>query len=412
MEGRKRDSAEAVIVGGGIFGAAVAHRLSARLPGGVALLERNRIAGGSTAKAATLLSLARNKACLIPWVRRTYDLIAELSAGDGASLGFARVGALHLAGEEGGVMAIDATADVSRANGVTPEEIDPGEAGRLLPWLDAGILKKVWKYDEEAFVDAYQLTRRLLEQARATGCQVREGVAAKRILTDDRGVRGVETDGGIIATRRVVLAAGVYANTLLAEHGLALPMTPVRSQYWISGADPELFPRRQPICILPDARAYTRPENGSLIFGWREREGAWSDPRDIPHDAFGYAFAADPDGWDNLAGCVESLSPYFRRLEDTGIAHYVAGFSGYAPDGLFCLGGFPQVPGLVAAAGCSGMGIAVCGGVGLAAAQLALGEEPFADITPFSPRRLGAIDPFSAEFMRRCAEARSGKVSG
>lgn len=408
----RRERAEAIVIGGGIFGAAIAYRLSLELPGGVVLLERNRLAGGSTAKAATLLSLARNKACLIPWVRQTYTLIEELSGDDDMALGFARVGALHLAGDGRGAAAIDDTARVSMANGVEAEAIDPESVAAMLPWINPGVPKKAWRYGEEAFVDAYQLTMRLVERARANGCRVRERTAAERILTDDAGVCGVSTGAGVVESRRVILAAGIYANTLLADLGLALPMAPVRSQYWISGTDDALFPRRQPICVIPDARAYTRPENGGLIFGWREREGAWEDPRRIPLDAFGHKFADDPDGWDNLGGCLEFLSPYFPQLENTGIGHYVAGFSGYAPDCLFCLGGFPQMPGLIAAAGCSGMGMAVCGGVGLAAAQLALGEEPFCPVAPFAPGRFGAINPFSETFMRRCADARAGKGSG
>lgn len=405
-------SAEAVVVGGGIFGAAAAHRLSERYPGGVVLLERNRLAGGSTAKAATLLSLARNKAGLIPWVKATYKLIEEISGGDADAVGFSRVGALHLAKTGAGVAVVDETARVSRENGIEAELLDPGATEILPPWLDSGGMLRAWHYPDEAFVDAYQLTARLVGAARANGCRVMEGMEARRILTGDSGVAGVETNKGTITTSRIVLATGIHANLLLAPLGLAVPMAPVRSQYWISESDAEIFPRRHPICVIPDARAYTRPENGSLIFGWRERDGVWVDPTDIPADTFGYSFAADADGWDNLGGCVEALAPYMPRLEDMGIAHYVAGFSGYAPDGLFTLGTFEKLRGLTVAAGCSGMGIAVCGGVGLATAQLVAGEEAFLPVQPFAPGRFGTVDPFAPDFMRRCAEARSGKASG
>ena len=47
--------------------------------------------------------------------------------------------------------------------------------------------------------------------------------------------------------------------------------------------------------------------------------------------------------------------------------------------------------------------------MGRLAAELILGETPFVNPELFSPERFGEVDPFSAEFQQRCADARSNK---
>ena len=402
---------DTVVIGGGITGAATAWHLSRLGAGKVIVLERGCLAGSATAKAATLLSLARDKGFLIPWVRATYQMIDEATDGDAAQVGFARVGAVHAAATEAGVKAIDETARVSMAGGVSGRVLERGELRERVPWIDADSVEKAWWYDEEAFVDAYLLTTRLLNAARPRGCSCRAGVEIKRIRVENGRVAGVETDDGFIPAASVVLAAGVYANLLLAEHGLSLPFAPVRSQYWITETRPERFSPRHPITLLPDARAYTRPENGGLIIGWREPAGKTVHPGEIPADTARYRFTDDQNGWENWAGCAEAMTPYLPGIADLGLAHYITGFSGYAPDSLFTVGTFPEIEGLVAAAGCSGMGIALSGGIGQAAAELVCGQPATLPVEPFSPARMGAVDVFSASFAEQCAMARSRKLT-
>ena len=403
---------DTVIIGGGITGAATAWHLSRMGAYKVTVLERGYIAGGATAKAATLLSLARDKDFLIPWVRATYRMIDEATDGDAAHVGFARVGAVHAAITEAGVNTIDETARVSVSAGVNGRLLERGELRDRVPWINADAVEKAWWYAEEAFVDAYLLTTRLLEDARPRGCSCQAGVEVRRIRVENGRVAGVDTNNGFILAASVILAAGIYSNLLLAEHGLSLPFAPVRSQYWITETRADRFPSRHPITLLPDARAYTRPENGALIIGWREPEGKTVLPCEIPADTTHYRFNDDPDGWENWEGCAADMAWYLPGIADLGIAHYITGFSGYAPDSLFTVGTFPEVEGLVAAAGCSGMGIALSGGIGNAAAALACGTQSPLPATQFTPARMGAPDVFSASFAEQCAQARSRKKTG
>jgi 4-methylaminobutanoate oxidase (formaldehyde-forming) len=144
----------------------------------------------------------------------------------------------------------------------------------------------------------------------------------------------------------------------------------------------------------------------------RETQSVSIDPRTVPVDMNEWVLGTDREGWGCLIDSAPALLKFFPRLERIEIAHYVFGLSAYTPDGLFLLGGMPGLHGFLAATGCSGAGVAASGGIGLAVAELALGQLPTFDLEPFRLDRFGMVDPLSADFQQRCAEARSKKTSG
>lgn len=407
-----KTSFKTVIIGCGVTGAAIAYSLAKMGHRDILLLERNAPVNGATAKAATLVSVARPYAPVIPFVQETVRQIHALSAGEPEALGYYRVGSIHAASTANGAANLDKTYEVSRSNGVAGDYITARQVCEQLPWIDGTSILKAYRYADDGFVDGYLFTMAYLDAARKGGVEMLSGCEAKSVVPMRAGGYRITTDRQEYQAGNVILAAGAWANLLLEPLSLSLPFTPVRSQYWITGHNPELFPARQPICILPDARAYTRPENGSLIVGWREPQCIWLDPHALPDNAYTYRFSQDPDGWNNLEGCVESLAGHFPDLADREIAHYISGFSTYTPDGLFNVGPVPGFPGLYAAAGCAGMGIAVCGGIGRAVAELIVSGESALPVEAFSLTRFGKVNALTTAFMQRCADARAGKKTG
>ena len=90
----------------------------------------------------------------------------------------------------------------------------------------------------------------------------------------------------------------------------------------------------------------------------------------------------------------------------------MAGPSCYVPDAKFIIGPIAQYTGLYTITGCCGGGVAAGGGMGRLVAELIMKETPFVDPAYFAPDRFGKVDPFSAEFQKRCADARSNKKGG
>ncbi len=402
-----------LIIGGGIFGAAIAFALArCGLGERVLLLERRQLAHAATSRAAALVTLVRDKAHFIPLVQETYRAIETLRADFTENVGLRQVGALHLASGLAGDT-LRQLAGRCTDHGITSETLTPAEAVESAPWLNANAFDTAVFFAQEAYVEPYLLCTAYARAAFRMGVKSRLDADVLHIRVVAQRTAGVElTDGAFLPASIVINAAGAWGGLLCAELGVPLPMAPVRSQYWITQTN-ALFPRNSPIVLLPEIRAYARPEVGALLFGVRENDAAVVDPRQLPADLAGFVFdAEDADGWDNLAEGAENLRRYFPALDRIGIAHYITGPSNYTPDGNLVIGRVDGIAGLFVATGCNGAGIAVSGGVGRLIAELVAEQITFVDPEPHRPQRRGDFDPFAPEFLRLCADARSRKTSG
>lgn len=410
-----------IVIGAGIFGAAVARALARRgLGERVRVLERGQPAGGATSRAAALVTLARDDAGLVALARETLHLLAALTDEVDDDAGCHAVGALHVA-SAAGVDGLRARAARHTAAGVTGGWLD-GVAlrealARQAPWLDPAAVVAAVHYPDECHVDPYRLASACLRAARRGGVTLQSGADVARIDHAGGRVRGVVlADGTVLPARIVVNAAGAWANRLAEPLGRPLPMAPVRSQYWITAAAPPVCPRDGAIVLLPEIRAYARPETGALLFGLRERQPAVADARTLPADLSGFVFdPTDPEGWNDLADGAPALARFAPVLDRLGIAHHITGPSNYTPDGGLVLGPDPALHGLFVASGCNGSGITFSGGVGRLVAEWIAGEPGF--VSPaltarWSPARAGHFDPYDRAFLQSCAAARAQKSSG
>jgi len=405
------ESTDIVVIGGGVLGASVAFYLAKEAAGRVIVLERNSVAQQNSSLAAGLLTRGRAKAHLIPLIIETYQAIGEVESITGRSLSMHQTGCLYAAVAPVHQKAVLELAAISTQAGLKVERLDSIEAMRLAPWLKIARDNSVVFMPEDGYIDGYTLTNGYIQSARLLGVEIRQHTPALSLIRNGNRVTGVKTTNGDVLASLVIDAAGIWAGLLAREIGVALPMAPVRSHYWIT-AGHQMFSPEQPFVILPDARAYARPESDRLLFGFRESQSVSIDPRNLPETMSGYVFEQDPLGWESLIEGIPDFGKFMPAVEDIKISNYVRGFSNYTPDGNFVLGALPALDGFLAATGCSGAGIAISGGVGRFISDLAAGRVPFVDPGPHRIDRFGEIDPVDPKFLQQCAEARSGKITG
>jgi len=404
-----RPAAEVVIIGGGILGLATAWHLAQRAPGvRVCLLERHQLASGATAQAAGLLTRDRADPVTAALVRDTYGAIPRLEQQLGQSLDLNRCGTLHLAHSAAGTATLTAIATRATAAREPWQRLSGPEAVRLAPWLEGSPISAAVLMAADGLIDPTRLALAYAAAARAGGVELRLGVTVRGLALAQGRVVGVETDQGRVSAPTVVLAGGAAALALAAAAGITVPAAPVQSEYWISQRTPSSA-RERPVTVLPEAGAYLRPEVGALLLGLRGVGSRQLDPRQL--DAPGAAGAGN-DPWATLSDNHQRLLQLLPCLGELGLAHYVAGWSTYTPDGRFVLGPAAEVAGVIVLSGCCGAGIAASSGLGRAAAALALGQSPGLDLTDFAPGRFGAVSPLDPAFRARCAAARSHKTGG
>lgn len=407
-------TADIVIVGAGILGCSIAWHLARRRPGTrIVVIDRQQaVATQASAQAAGLLTRARKHPAVMALVARTYAAVAELTEELDQPPPIRRNGTLSVASSEAAVLALDALAGVAGAAGILVERPDPYHLPDLVPWLDPARVRSCAFVADDAFADPYLLADAYARAARRRGARFCFGVEAVEIRAKAGRVGGVVTTAGILHAPVVVLAAGAWANRLTLPLGVGLPMAAVRSHYWLTEPH-DLFAAGHPTVVMPDARAYARPELGALLFGLREGDGISVGLEDLPTDMSGFIFKQDPYGWETLEAGAPALRDYCPAVDDVGIRGYVAGVSTYTPDGLFLAGAAAGIAGLYVAGGCCGAGVAASGGLGELLAAIALGEAlDEVDLAPFSLDRFGPVDPLSSAFRARCVAARSRKAVG
>ncbi|WP_430461959.1 NAD(P)/FAD-dependent oxidoreductase [Thalassolituus sp. LLYu03] len=410
-----------LIIGGGITGLACASYLQRSGKTRVTVLEAGELAAGTTSQAAALLTRARSDDNSAVLVDETHRILKQLEARFGALA--IRGGCVHVActaAEEERLQAYARQADALRQD---VRWLNGAELAAALPWLALPVGAVGLLYADDGHADPYGFAHFYARAARADGAQLRTHTrVADFLCTPDhdthdkqggkRAVAGViTTEGETILADQIVLAAGPWSPVLARSVNLPLAMAPVRSHYWITDHLATVS-ARQPMAIVPSAKAYFRPEHSGLLFGVRDQQICVADPQDLPADIHAFRFAHDSDGWQALEEHWQSLLATCPALENTGLAHYLSGVSSYTPDGKPLLGQAPGFANVWLATGCSGAGIALSGGTGRLLSEMLLGEPLFADPAPYDPGRFPAADAFDPDFRVRCAKARSGKSTG
>ena len=231
--------AEVVVVGGGVMGASVAFHLAEAGVDGVLLLERDELGSGSTSKAAggvrAQFSDALNIAARRPGAGGLRGLRPAARRRDRPPAGRLPLlpvrsrGPRHLRSrrrppERAGRRRAECSRP-AEAGGPGPGAAHRRPARRRLPRARDGICSP------DGVVQGYAAA------ARRLGADLRTGVAVTAIEADAGGVRAVVTDAGRVTTGSVVLVAGAWSEALAATAGVHLPVTPLRRQIVVTGAE-------------------------------------------------------------------------------------------------------------------------------------------------------------------------------
>ena len=389
------ETAEAVVIGGGVAGTSTAFWLARKGLKRVVLLERTGLALGATGRSAAFIRLHYTN----PWdallALRSLQMFQDWKEMVGGECGFRRTGFLCLAGrhEKGKLLA---NIRLLRGVGVNTTFLPPEDLRLLQPFMEVEDLAGAAYEPESGYADGSDTAHSLARRFREMGGQVQVGVPALRLLVHGGRVKGVQTTQWEIEAPTVVLAAGAWSAPLAQTAGVALPITPKRLTVGIlqrptSGIDH--------LTVIDHSLGfYFRPEGApearlSLVGFEGSREG-WTTGE-----------AVDPDNFKQDADypqMVEGARKMSRRIPALAEAYWKrtwSGVDGYTPDGHILLGAVPEVQGLYIATGGSGTNFKTGPAVGLCMAELILeGEAKTVDIAPFRPSRFAEGKPIVGEY--------------
>jgi Glycine/D-amino acid oxidases (deaminating) len=311
------DSADILIVGGGVMGCSLAWHLAMRTGGTISVAVVERDISYRRASSALSLSSIRQQFTTpvnVQMSRYTLDFLRDPTplavGGEVPDFQFVERGYLFL-GRAGDEADLRQAQNVCGDDGIAPEvTLKPALCERY-PWLNTHDLTIASQGREgEGWFDGYSLLRSLRGAARSAGTSIVEGnvVALRR-----EGTWKVLLDGGnVITCSHLVNAAGPRAAEIARMAGCDLPVRGQKRSVFVvdaPDADPEW-----PLVIDPDG-FYFRPEGRTFLVGAPAPQG-YADAEDFEPDHGLF----DDWLWPRLAHRV----PAFERLKLLGAwaGHY------------------------------------------------------------------------------------------
>ncbi len=368
---RINQSAEIVIIGGGVIGCAIAYEL-AKAGERVTLLERNALAQEASWASAGIISSPSpgSGEFGLRSFRRYPALIAAVEETAGMRVGWNPTGETALIGADNDPRPLQDLMEWQQRQGLHVEWLEGAALREHEPVLSPHIQAAIYERDAGS-LRVHLLAQALVRAATAHGATIREHTAALGLVTRGDRVTGVRTAEGEVGADVVVLAAGAWSRALGELAGLNVPTMPVHGQM-MALADPPIRLRT----VVAGGGMYLLPRaDGTIAVG-------------ATVDETGFAKRVTPQGIDELIGLVGRFAP---SLNEARLVEMWSGLRPGSADGAPIIGGGPHRDGLWIATGHYRGGALLAAVTGeLVAAGIRSGTvDPL--LAPFTPARFAPI---------------------
>ena len=383
-----QQSADIVVIGGGVMGCSMLYHLTQLGASNPLLLERGVLGGGSTGRSQAICRMHYSNPITASLAWDSLQVYANFPDRVGGAAGFVKTGYL-VAVDEIDRPGLELNIAMQQELGINTALITAADLPELAPMLQAYPGEGLAWEPDSGYADPYLVTTAYAARAVANGAEIALRTPATGIEIAAGRVQAVLTEQGRVATPAAIVAAGPWANRLMAGTGVALPLTPVRHQVALATRSPEQLPTHPIVGDIAQSFSF-RPESPTLtMIGFGEDE-------------------VELDNYDqgidqNMA--ADAMTKLARRMPALADSYLRGGWSGLfttTPDWHPILDQVPGVAGLFCAVGFSGHGFKLAPAIGQAMAELALeGQAHSADLTPLRFSRFAENDLLNSRYRYR-----------
>jgi sarcosine oxidase, subunit beta len=370
------ETADVVVVGGGVIGTSIAFALASAGVKRVVLLEKSALANGASGRSSALVRMHYTNAedARLAWA--SYPVFRDWVERMGGPPVFRRTGVLAVVGPEDAA-ALRSNVEILRGIGIDTTAVSPGELETLQPCLNVDDIGAAAYEPASGYASPADVVEGFRRQAHARGAQIRQWTPVTRIVRRESAVTGVDTPAGRIDAGAVVLAAGAWAPALCKQIGFTLDARPKAIDTMLVTRPPELS---TPHMVVLDhvQGTYFRPESDVLTIA-----GVPCQVWDIDPDTMATGLPASAP----LEG-AQLLTQRFPAMQGAELARGYRAFDCYSPDRHAILGAAPGIDRLYLATAFSGSGFKIAPAVGTCMAELITdGRAHSVDISAFRPER-------------------------
>lgn len=367
------DAYDAIVVGGGVIGGAIAYNLAKR-GGKVLLLEKDRLASKASGAAAGMLGAQAEmdgEGSLFQLARKSRamftQLAGEIKETSGIDIELINKGMLKVALNEQQQQEYKRVIAIQRQSGEQADWMTGEEVRRKEPVLSDAITGAM-HLEKDGQVEATQLTLGFLKSAAARGVVIKEFVEVYYFQLSKGKVSGVVTNEGNFISENVIVAGGAWSKKLLSKTGLQLDTYPVKGECFSVVTHSQML-----TTTVFSHGCYLVPKKGGRII-----VGATVKPRT-------FCKKVTVEGISILMEQAKKLMPSIVEAE------WERAWAGIRPqtgDGLPYLGEHPAYKGLFIATGHFRNGILLSPITGEVIADLVEGKPTSLNLEPFRVDRL------------------------
>ena len=416
------ESADVVIIGGGIAGAAACWEL-ARQGVSVVLLEKGLIGAEQSSRNWGWCRQQNRDERELPLIIHALQRWQELNEETGEELGFRKTGLVYATRNEQDIAAWANWNEMAKSYDIRSNILNAEQAKALTPGSTTQWKGGVHSPDD-GHAEPSMAAPGLVRAAMRKGAQVFQQCAVRGLDVSAGRVSGVITERGTIKTSRVICAAGTWTSMFCRRHGIDLPLGNV------IGTAFRTLPIKQAIELPFYTESFAvRPQlDGGYTVSVSGRGRLEAGLQGLKYARQFYStfkarrknltivpslkpFITGPEALAHWS--MDGISPFekmrildpaadlnmvkeglaamvreFPELQGVKVAQSWGGMIDSTPDAIPVISEVDKLPGLILSAGYSGHGFGIGPGAGRLAADLAMNATPVVDPTPYRYSRL------------------------
>ena len=261
------NTADIVIIGGGVMGASAAYHLAQRGAKNIVLLEKEKYFGtGATGRCAGGVRYQFSTEINVKLSQESLPMIERFKEEIGQDVNYRQCGYLLVATNEKDAVTFKQNVTLQNGLGVPTQLLSGDDVRKRLPLMKfedaiAGTFNQ-----KDGTVDPNGVVMGYVGAAQKMGVKAIENAEVTGITVSGGEVKEVQTNLGTIQTRMVLNAAGPWAGLIGDMAGVPLPIVPLRRQMFTTNPLPEV-PEDFPFVIDFARSLYFHREGEGLLIG-------------------------------------------------------------------------------------------------------------------------------------------------
>ena len=364
-----RNTADVVIIGGGVMGCSILYHLAQLGITNALLLEKDVLGSGSTGRSQAICRMHYSNPVTASMAWQSLKIFVNFGDAVGGSSGFVKTGYLVIveAVERPG---LERNVAMQQELNINTGLITAADLKELAPMIAVNEEEALAWEPDSGYADPYLVTASYAARAREMGAEIKLRSPALSIEVSGDRVHAVVTENGTVETPTVVVAAGPWSKQEMAKVGVDLPLTPVRHQVATLTRPVDRLPHHPTVGDIAQSLSF-RPDGSALTF-----------------IGFGDDEESDVDTYNQgveISEMPATLGKLARRMPAMDDSYFRGGWSGLfttTPDWHPILDRVPGIEGLYCAVGFSGHGFKLSPMIGATMAELIVhGQASTVDIS-------------------------------